>query len=190
MKLNPDFDLWYEQLPPFSEQKLRAWNTLTSAQQQSWNERTVFHEFAKVAPLGIDPSTIESCIRPKADIRCVISGESHYFELAEVTDEVLARRIAIAAKQRRNTFSGPFLQMEPLCRIYQRKCGKTYDTNGHDLHLLLYYSTDHQVPYIEGLRTDISKRRGEIRERLCDSPFRTAWLFDGWDHVLIDQIER
>jgi len=180
-----DFEYWYDRLPP-GEQKRRAWDALTSDQRKLWNERWNFRNFAKVAPLDIDPRTIENCRSPEADMLCRISGKPHYFELGEVTDERLARRASIAAKQGKDTFGGPFLQLEPLCRIYEQKCSKAYETHGHDLHLLLYYSTDHQVPYTDGVRTEISKQRDEIKQKLRHSPFSIAWLYDGWGDAIID----
>jgi hypothetical protein len=188
MNCNPaEFEYWYDRLP--GERKRKAWEALTSDQRKLWNERWNFRNFAKVAPLDIDARTIESCCPPEPDILCRISGKAHYFELAEVTDENLARRVAIAGKQGKDTFGGPFMQLEPLCRIYNQKCSKKYKTDGHDLHLLLYYSTDHQVPYTEGLREEISKLQDAIEKKFRQSPFRTAWLYDGWNEAIIERVQ-
>src|SRR5208282_2047210 len=184
MKWDPaEFEYWYDRLS-LGERKRKVWESLTSDQRKLWNERWTFRNFVRAAPLDINPRTIDNRNPPEADILCQISGELHYFELGEVTDASLARRASIAAKQKKNTFGGPFSQLEPLCRIYEQKCGKTYDTHGHDVHLLLYYSTDHQVPHIDGLQVEISRRRDEIRNRLLQSPFKTAWLYDGWNKVI------
>jgi hypothetical protein len=138
MKWDPaEFVYWYDRLPP--RERKKAWEALTPDQRKLWNEQWNFRNFAKVSPLDIDARTIESCGPPEADILCRISGKQHYFELAEVTDENLARRTGIAAKQGKDMFAGPFLQLEPLCRTYNKKCSKAYDKHGHDLHLLLYY---------------------------------------------------
>jgi len=185
MKWNPaDFE-YYDRLP--GERKRKAWEALTPDQRKLWNEQWNFRNFAKIVPLDIDARTIESCCPPEPDIRCRISGKPHYFELAEVTDENLARRVGIAAKQGKDTFAGPFLQLEPLCRTYNQKCSKEYKTDGYDLHLLLYYST--QVPYTEGLREEISKLRDEIEQKLRQSPFRSAWLYDGWSEAIIERVQ-
>lgn len=185
-----EFEYWYDQQPRFGKQKREAWDALTSDQRKLWNERCYFRKFAKVAPIEIDPRTIESRFPPEADILCRISGKPHYFELGEVTDERLARTATTAARAGETIFGGSYLQLEPLCRIYAQKCSKSYETQGRELHLLLYYSTDHQVPHTEGLRAETLKRRDQIRRMLTKSPFTTAWLYDGWDDVVIDYVQR
>jgi hypothetical protein len=184
-----EFDNWYNRLP-LGEQRRRVWKDLSSDQRKLWNEWSTFRAFASAAPLDIDPRTIKGCSSPLADILCLISGKPHYFELGEVTDEGLARRTSIAAKEGKSIFGGSFMQWEPLCRIYDQKCSNTYDTQGHKLHLLLYFSTDRQVPYTEALQIDIARERKRVEQKLHNSPFTSAWLFDGWEQLIIGHIER
>ena len=189
MKWDPaEFEEWYERLP-LGDQKTRVWNSLTADQRKLWNERSSFRQFAKAVPLGIDPRTIKSCVPPEPDILCRVDGELQYFELGEVTDEGLARRRSLAVKRGDAISAGSFLQIEPLCRIYDQKCGKAYTTDSKVVNLVLYYSTDRQVPYTEGLQAEISARKSEIVRKLVKSPFETAWLFDSWSQSIIARVD-
>src|SRR5262249_36148156 len=141
-----EFEHWYDRLP-LGEHKRKAWENLTASQRKLWTERWNFRQFARVAPLSINPHTIKSCNPTGPDLVCEIADQLYYFELGEVTDEALARGRSVAAKEGKNISGGSFLQIEPLCRIFDQKCGKGYTAGTRDVHLLLYYSTDRQVPY-------------------------------------------
>ncbi len=176
-------------MPP-DERKRKAWDDLCPDQRKSYTEWWTFEKFARIAPLDIDPRTIENREPPEPDIRCRMSRAEHYFELGEVTDQTLARTAGIAAKNGQGIFAGKLSQMEPLARIFRQKCSKKYSTHGYPLHLLLHYSVGHQVPHTEHLRAEISQRERIIVRSLQRSPFASVWLFDGWSEVVIAYVQQ
>ena len=181
------FHQWYSRMPV--EKRAQVWDELRSDQKKLYTEWRTFRDFANVAPLDIDPRTIDNREPPEPDVHCLISSKEHYFELGEVTDQALARAAGIAAKQGQDVFAGQFSQLAPLIRIFQRKCAKTYDTNGRPVHLLLHYSVGHQVPHSALLRAEVSQGQQAIMRELQNSPFSSLWLYDGWEKEIIDIIE-
>jgi hypothetical protein len=184
-----DFHYWYSRMPR-DERKSQAWGDLSQDQQKLYREWLTFRDFARTAPLDIDPRTVENCEPPLPDIRCRISQEEHYFELGEVTDETLAKQAGIAAKQGDGIFGGSVSQLSALCRIFQQKCSKEYVTNGRQLHLLLHYSVGHQFPNTVQLQEEIARRHQGIVNELQKSPFASLWLYDGWDNRVIASLQR
>jgi len=184
-----EFYHWYSRMPN-DERKRRAWDDLGQAERKLYEEYWTFRKFAKIAPLDIDPRTIENREPPEPDILCDISRNHHYFELGEVTDEKLAQKAGVAAKQKQETFAGTFSQLDTLIRIFDKKCSKKYVTNGFPLHLLLHYTVGHQVPHIPHIKAEISKEKHLVVAKLQNSPFSTMWLYDGWDNIVIAHVER
>ena len=70
----------------------------TREREKACYERRIFSEFAAVAELDVRAGSIKSERPPKADVSCMISGNRHYFELTEITDEDLARNVSINRK--------------------------------------------------------------------------------------------
>jgi hypothetical protein len=183
---NPaEFDDWYIQQT--DERKAKAWDSLRSDQRKIYTEWWTFGRFARVAPLDIDPRTIENREPPEPDVICQISHEPHYFELGEVTDESVAQKAGIAAKQGRDIFSGTYSHLPPLMRIFEQKCFKTYATHGRQVHLLLHYSVGHQVPHTSRVLAEIIKGQ---QDKLQQSPFASLWLYDGWSNSVISYVQR
>ncbi len=58
---------------------------------KSARERGIFLEFARVAPLNIDPASVQSEKPPKPDINSKIDRQISFFELAEIADNGEAR---------------------------------------------------------------------------------------------------
>ena len=181
-----EFHYWYSEQP--SAKKRRAWDDLLPEQLKAYVEWLTFRSFANVAQLGIDPRTITNQLPPKPDILCEMAGEDQYFELGEVTDQELARQAGTAAKQGKDVFGGCCAPLEPLWRILDQKCKKKYEVAGAPLHLLLHYSVGHQVPATQLIRAEVSKSRSLVIEKLRESPFRSVWLFDGWEKVVIQSV--
>lgn len=188
-KWNPaEFHHWYSRMPV--ERKRRAWDDMLPARRKSYIEWWTFGRFARVAPLDIDPRTIETCEPPQPDIRCRIFGASHYFELGEVTDQALAEEAGKAARQGGDVFGGSCSQLSPLRRILNQKCAKKYAANGRPLHLLLHYSVGHQSPNTALLQGEISRAHQAIVDSLEKGPFSYLWLYDGWDDGVIASVQR
>jgi hypothetical protein len=184
-----EFHYWYSRMPR-DGRKRRAWDDLSQDQQKLYREWLTFRDFARVAPLDIDPRTVQNCEPPQPDIACQISRQRHYFELGEVTDETLARRAGIAAKQGDDIFGGPTSQLSALWGVFEQKCSKKYVTGGCPLHLLLHYSVGHQFPHTAWLEDEISKGRERIVKELHRSPFTTLWLYEGWDKRVIAYVQQ
>src|SRR5579872_4290896 len=106
-----------------------AYQVLTSSEKTELEELEVFGAFAEVADIDVDSKSWVSASPPEPDIRCVIKGNPHYFELGEITDQSVARCTADALKydEPRGT---AFSQSEPFAYIIGKKCTKTYATNG------------------------------------------------------------
>jgi hypothetical protein len=107
-----------------------------------------------------------------------------------VTDESIAQKAGIAARQGEDIFEGAYSQLAPLMRIFDQKCLKKYVTHGHPLHMLLHYSVGHQVPYTALIRNEISKGQQAIADQLRKSPFTSLWLYDGWENSVIAYVQR
>jgi hypothetical protein len=184
-----EFHYWYSQMPR-DERKSQAWYDLSQDQQKLYREWLTFRDFARVAPLDIDPRTVQNCEPPQPDITCQISRQRHYFELGEVTDETVARRAGIAAKQGDDIFGGSVSQLSALWWVFGQKCSKKYVTSGCPLHLLLHYSVGHQFPNAVQLQEEVARRHQGIVNELQKSPFASLWLYDGWDNRVIAALQR
>ena len=73
--------------------------------------------------MDIDPRSIEMCSPhdadpPLPDVRCLVSGQTVYFELGEVTDESFARAAGNAKKNRDAVFGEALGQRQPLTRLF------------------------------------------------------------------------
>jgi hypothetical protein len=115
------------------------------------HERAVFSEFAAAAGLPVDTGSVVSEQPPKPDIRCRLSGDEYFFELARLVDRVVPERVAEAIRRLRKgddrLVGGPVSFHLPLVQRIQEKTAMTYETGGAMLDLLLYY--DSEVPTFE-----------------------------------------
>lgn len=101
-------------------------------------ELQVFKDFAGNHLSGADLASARNRVPPEPDIFCQITGQPHYFELAEITDEDLARSRSESLRTGAET-GGSFSQESPLLRIIRSKVQKTYVVGSVPLDLLLYY---------------------------------------------------
>jgi hypothetical protein len=168
----------------------RAWKALTKEQEKAYNEYLTFRKFAAVAPLDINPQSIENRDVPEPDIYCLLSGVGHHFELGEVTDPKIAKAAGDAAKADDDIYGGFYSQSEPLQTMVEKKCSKTYATNGLPVSLLLHYTPGHQVPFLPAFENFIAESRPWIEAQLKQSAFDSIWFFNRWDGKVMAVIER
>ena len=185
------FDWWYKRLP--AQKRRVVWEDTKAEHRKLYLERETFLAFADASGLDIDPRSIENCDPNAAapslpDIRCLVSGQEHFFELGEVVDEDLARTASVAAKNREHVYGGAVSQTQPLVRIFLKKCRSRYTVNGRPLHLVLYFSVGHQSPIEPLLFPDIAKWRGRLVERIGKSQFDTVWLYDDWKKRILEKL--
>jgi hypothetical protein len=138
-------------------------------------ELSVFVEFAKAAALVVNGP--ENGGRSCPDIQCKIDGQAYWFELGRITDETLARHGVRPQNPR------PFKvgQKEPLERIMKQKAGKTYQTVGRPVDLVLHF--DHQPPDRTAIQRHIAQQTDTLdalRKR-----FARVWIYDGWSKSVL-----
>lgn len=151
-------------------------------EEKAHRERQIFIEFANAAQLNLDPDSVKSERPPKPDISCRIAGELHYFELAEVTDEGLARRLSIALKEMRIT-GGALSQRRPLVKAFTDKALKQYLADDGVLELLAYY--DKQYPYTPD-PTLIPREIGSIANSMVSSgSWARVWVYNDWKKEIL-----
>jgi hypothetical protein len=173
-----------------AEKKRRAWAGLTKEQEKAYREYLTFLNFARVAPLDIDPNSIQNRPVPEPDILCSVAGSREYFELGEVTDEGLAKRASIAERAGLDTNFGYMGQFEPLLKMITQKCSKTYSTNRLPASLLLHYNVGHQTPYPHVVAQVASDLRQLASQQFEASPFAAIWFYDGWEQKVLEVIKR
>lgn len=151
-------------------------------EEKARHEREIFIAFANVAQLDLDLNSVRSERPPKPDICCMIGGELHYFELAEITDEGLARRLDTSLKEMRIT-GGFFSQKRPLIKAFTSKASKQYSADDGVLELLAYYDKQHPDTAAPTL---IPKEIGSIADDMISSGgWSRVWVYNDWKKELL-----
>lgn len=147
-----------------------------SPEGKAEREMRIFNEFANAADLAIENA--RGCDPPCPDIVFTVAGEVKYMELAEITDETLARRRASLMKG--NPEVGfAYSQAVPLLKTICDKAAKSYCTEGRRVDLLLYY--ERQLPNTTGLKQflrDHTLELGKLQKPV--GPFSAVFIFDIW----------
>jgi hypothetical protein len=151
----------------------RAYELLPNDAKKAQNERQVFEEFSRVANLDIDLNSVAQCPIPEPDIRCDVNGSPRYFELGEITDEVVAQSLA---RTRPGTFFPcAYSQEDPFKYLIEKKQSTTYRTDGLPVDLLMYYRK--QGPplqeHFQQLMRKYDRDLAALRQR-----FHRIWIFD------------
>jgi len=150
--------------------------------QKAEREREIFAEFAHVAALGVNPSSIESLSPPDADIRCRVGSLIIECEMGEIADTPVARTVAESIKTGEPA-GAAFSQDEPLHDLFLKKALRRYRTVATPLILLTYY--DKQYPPEYDLRI-IPDTIGEIAENMVSSHcFDCVFVYDTWKQRLL-----
>jgi len=162
-----------------------ALNDLTSARLKRYNEWRTFEEFYQAHGLDIGSSTVKAHEPPESDIYCVSAKVPCYFELGEVVMQEVAKNASIAAKKADNTHGGHVSTVQPLLALFRNKCGKTYETNGCPLHLLMHFNIGHQYPIgWRSLKTLLAP--GEFEA----SQFESVFIYNGWEKRVLEVLNR
>jgi hypothetical protein len=144
-------------------------------------EQTIFTEFVEAANLDVDMNSLKSERPPKPDINCTISGERHYFELTEITDQDLARNVSISLKTLETT-GGAYSDDEPLVRAFSSKAVKaqnSYTPLDGKLELLAYY--DKQYPPLELQAATKEHLYWVTQNMVLLGPWSRLWIYDTWN---------
>jgi hypothetical protein len=184
-----EFHDWYAKTTD-SVKRCRALSDLTSDQAKEYREWLTFSQFAKASSLDVDPRTIENRKAPEPDIFCEVSDSGRYFELGTVVDEKVAKGAADAARKGLDIHAGSCSPLEALQRMIERKCSKTYPTNGLPVSLLLHYDVNLQAPRSNAVEAVISDPRQRTLQQFHASQFDAIWFFDGWEKRVLRFIER
>jgi hypothetical protein len=163
-----------------------AYEVLSGAIKKEINELQVFQAFAKVAPIQIDIGSERNAASPEPDVRCAIGGAPYYFELGEITDQAVARSLAMAFERDELT-GGAFSQDRPFATILANKATKTYETSGVSVDLLLYYRKQYP-PGPQYFSEMVDSCRHSLSAALIGGggPFDRIWVFNFWeDRVLL-----
>lgn len=177
----------FSRLPP-SPMRSRAYRSVTqyllnNEQRKGLREFEVFMAFSYAVPLGIESADVDmldpnSSSPPAPDIRCRLSGGTHFFELAEVIQGNIAE--ASSRKNREaiwNTGKHVVAMWDTLWDTFTKKLGKHYEPSARPRTLLLYY--DRGDSYWECLQPVVSERTEELRMALLKAAtFENVFLFD------------
>ena len=110
---------------------------------KSAHELTVFIEFARVAGLAIDPSTVESRPQGEPDIHCIFDGQPVYFELGRLLDQGMQRLKLKAMRSSPEQVVCNYDEVKlPEREMLREKLAKRYVTAGVPIELLLYYDNE------------------------------------------------
>lgn len=148
------------------------------------HERVVFEEFATAAGLTLDADSVSNERPPKPDIRCKVSGETRFFELARLVDPTLAQDVneSIRRLQRgdKRVVTSAVSLKDPLIERIRGKAAKDYETDGAPVDLLLYY--DSEIPAFElpppGQFAEWAKAYMLPEIQKNPGPFARFWVLD------------
>lgn len=147
---------------------------LKSADRKRALEMCLFQSFVPASGLLIDEGSAENRDPAYPDILCRISGEKYWFELGQVINEDVAKKINPNRRKYDDGFS--FNQETPFVELISSKASKSYETEGAPVDLILHFDLR--------LGTTASvKRLSEKHKTLLDSltvtgPFKRVWIFD------------
>jgi hypothetical protein len=183
-----------DQHPEFRKQRFPRYLWPQSENPKDVDESWILIYFAHSAGLHLDSAPVKQP-PPMPDLQCVIAGRPVLFELAEILESDLAEGVAYSGKQshkkaealsRGDTETASSIQTDgrrsfpanaSLKRILWQKLAKTYETNGLEAQLLLFY--DCQRPwgpfyYISHLHYSLQR---ELADLIASSVFQRVWIF-------------
>ncbi|MGH9802430.1 MAG: hypothetical protein ACRD82_18855 [Blastocatellia bacterium] len=151
-------------------------------------ERRIFREFADAAlsqaKLEIDLKSIVSEAPPKPDISCAIGTQKHHFEMTEITDENLAKRVSISQRDLVMT-GGASSQDGPLIRAFTNKSQQTYADLDGPLELLAYYDKQYPPPPKGIQKATLNQLYWVAQEMVVFGPWSRLWIYDTWNKRII-----
>jgi hypothetical protein len=164
---------------------------LEPAEAKPDREMRIFRQFATAAGLVIEnarnctPYPVHHALHqpPYPDIAFTIGGEEKYVELAEITDETLAKRRASLLKG--NRVEGfTYSQAAPFLKTVRNKASNSYTTEGKGVDLLLYY--EKQLPSATGLTQFLREHTAELDNlKRPAGPFNAVLIFDVWSNAVL-----
>jgi len=139
-------------------------------------ERDIFSAFVIDANLDVQADSISSepPFSGKTDIRCLVAGQRHYFELTEIVDPGLAENHSLARDgcSRGGFYSGDI----PLIKAFRDKAEKSYETTDGRLELLAYYDKQESDPY--PLEPSVQEELFAIAGRMLRAGWHRLWVYD------------
>ena len=161
-----------------SPERARLIGSLTLEERKNLKESATFVRFARCSGIVCDPFDHEN-VKPRfPDIRAVVGGLPYFFEMGEVTDQGIPRRLSRQFKSGEIT-GGPFSQAEPLLRMLRQKCESHYVTNGAPVDLVLHYSN--MYPYAPSILEFLGAHAAEVKTFLKGSAFTRIWIYSDWE---------
>ncbi len=157
-------------------------------QEKARRERLIFAEFATVAnelaETAFDVVSIKSETPPFPDISCKSAKGRHYFELTEITDKDLARRVSASLEDGCST-AGAYSQDDPLLKAFSSKEQAHYVNLDGPLELLAYY--DKQSPPPLSLLMDSTRAcLYWVTQRMTVSgPWTRLWIYCRWPKSIL-----
>lgn len=161
-----------------SRAELTAYDALPIGKKNELKELAAFIAFTAVAGIDVDSgSVINAPSRErKPDIRFTRKGRPHYSELAEITDQKLARCSARALKHDEQAVTA-FSHDRPLKYIIEKKSTRTYASGSAPVELVLYYQTQHAPPswYFPDL---LARNMAGLEALVLRGLFQRVWILD------------
>jgi hypothetical protein len=174
-----ELDSRHAPVPAKQESREETKGRVTSKQNEAKarREREIFSAFVLAANLDVENDSISSepPFPEKTDIRCLVEGQCHYFELTEIVDAGLAESDSLTQRDGRSR--GGFYSSDiPLIKAFRDKAEKSYDTTDGRLELLAYYNKQEYDPY--PLAPSMKEELYSITNRMLRARWYRLWLYD------------
>jgi hypothetical protein len=144
-------------------------------------EWEVFASFCLAGGLAIEPAHVamldpNSSNPPPPDLRCVLAGEPHFFELGEIYQQDIAKAWSPTSRAVVVTHDPLVRIADALFEMLAKKVGKAYNPQARPISLLLYY--DNVPSFWRFLRPLVSQRAEDLRDICRAGIFDSIYLFD------------
>ena len=154
---------------------------LKNAEKKRAQELMIFESFASASGLPIDRGSPENRDPDYPDILCTISGQRHWFELAQIIHEEVAEKV----NPRRRKIDGGFSydQEQPFLEVIKSKASKKYVTEGLPVDLILHF--DRRFGRSGTVRRLCETHRGLLESLIEIGPFKRVWFFDLFTRAVV-----
>ena len=143
------------------------------------HELGVFKAFVCAARLPIAIDSIKCEDPPAPDVSCLLKGTPVYFELTRAAAQDIADDVGRSFRRVKTERvvvgqAHPYDDRQILENAVGRKAGAHHETNGRDLHLLVYYDgVFHAVGGLDVVEPIYRDLQGRFQDR-----WTAMWLFD------------
>jgi hypothetical protein len=162
---------------------------LGNSGRKALREWEIFTGFCQAVGFAIDPAEVvmldpSSSRPPPPDLKCIVDGLPHFFELGEIIQQDIAWALS-------RLESRPIVEphmpldtvLEPLEIILNKKLNNDYDAQARPISLLLYY--DYGPVFWKLLKPLVVQKAVEFRARFESSIYKSIYLYDAAELELL-----